>query len=122
MGWGWFSADEDGDVVAHTRENDDGSVHRYDYTEPDNMSAGHGHSAYDSMNDYLDGNSRYDRDKDDSRSAGRSWRGNCYTLETLSQMPFGKLQKLEANASNEYIKQSAKRQMGQSSGMVRVRL
>ena len=40
---GWFSTDDDGNVIAKTEIRDDKSVHRYEYTKPDNIKKGHGH-------------------------------------------------------------------------------
>ena len=35
--FGWFSANEDGEVVAKTDVRDDGTVHRYEYTREDDV-------------------------------------------------------------------------------------
>lgn len=84
----WFSADEDGNVVAKTDVRDDGKVHRYTYTEPDDISKGHGHAVYDSLEDFYDDNPSWERDKDDEKSLDRDWNGNGYnlTLEELKEL------------------------------------
>ena len=49
----WFSANDDGEVVAKTDVHDDGEVHRYPYTEEDDITKGHGHIVYPSMEDFI---------------------------------------------------------------------
>lgn len=49
-----------------------GTVHRYEYIKPDDIRAGHGHSSYKSMDDYLkDEKARILRDKRAPESKGR---------------------------------------------------
>ena len=80
---GWFSADDDGKVVAKTEIRDDGSVHRYDYTKPDDIEAGHGHKKWNDLDSYLHDDEHPDktfREKDDPKSINRRWHGNGYDL------------------------------------------
>lgn len=79
--WGWFSANEEGEVVAKTEVKDDGTVHRYDYTVPDQIQYGHGHTEYENMEEFIKDNPRYVRSKNDPRSYNRSWKGNGYDLD-----------------------------------------
>ena len=81
MPWGWFSANEDGEVVAKTNVEDSGRVNRYPYTEPDDITAGHGHTTYDDMDKFLKDDPRWSRDKDDDESIGRPWFGPGYNFE-----------------------------------------
>ena len=93
--WGWFSADEDGKVVAKTEVQPDGKVDRYPYTKPDDIKAGHGDEQYKDMKDFIkDKKSREPRDKDDPASINRKWFGNGYdlALETLDYLSKEELQ------------------------------
>ena len=81
MPWGWFSANEDGEVVAKTDVQDTGRVDRYPYTKPDDITAGHGHTIYDDMDKFLKDESRWSRDKDDDESIERHWSGPGYNFE-----------------------------------------
>lgn len=79
--FGWFSANEDGKVVAKTDVHGDGRVHRYPYTKEDDISKGHGHEIFNDMQDFIDDKKSEDsRDKDDIRSKDRHWRGNGYNF------------------------------------------
>lgn len=60
----WFSANDDGEVVAKTDVHDDGEVHRYPYTEEDDITKGHGHIVYPSMEDFINDDPSWERDKD----------------------------------------------------------
>ncbi|HPE15079.1 MAG TPA: hypothetical protein PLT65_04520 [Bacilli bacterium] len=104
MSWGWFSSNEEGKVVAKTDVHDDGSVHRYDYTKEDDISAGHGHTKYDNMNDFMNGKSSWSRGKNDSGSAGRGWKGNGFNLN-IDDMDF--LDENELMVRSEEIRKSA---------------
>ena len=86
--FGWFSANEDGEVVAKTDVSENGEVNRYPYTEEDDISKGHGHIKYNSMEDFLDDNPSWERDKDDPKSIDRRWNGNGYsvTIEDLKKI------------------------------------
>lgn len=76
----WFSANDDGEVVAKTDVHDDGEVHRYPYTEEDDITKGHGHIVYPSMEDFINDDPSWERDKDDPNSKDRPWEGNGYTM------------------------------------------
>ena len=76
----WFSANEDGEVVAKTDVHENGEVHRYPYTEEDDISKGHGHVVYNSMEDYINDDPSWERDKNDPKSKNRPWTGNGYNL------------------------------------------
>ena len=76
----WFSANDDGEVVAKTDVHDDGEVHRYPYTEEDDITKGHGHIVYPSMEDFINDDTSWERDKDDPNSKDRPWEGNGYTM------------------------------------------
>ena len=77
----WFSSDsETGKVVAKTDIHNDGSVHRYEYTTPDNIKGGHGHKIYSNYSDYEQDKVSWERDKNDSESIGKRWKGNGYDL------------------------------------------
>lgn len=105
--WGYFSCDEKtGEVVAKTEQRSDGSVHRYEYTKPDDIRAGHGHSSYKSMDDYLkDEKARTPRDKDAPESKDRPWRGNGYDLgiDDLISLSYDELQMIADASAGEYI-------------------
>ena len=67
----WFSADVDtGDVVAKTEIQTDGTVNRYEYTQPDNIKEGHGDTVYNSYRDFENDNPNREvsRDKDADES------------------------------------------------------
>lgn len=81
MAWGWFSANEDGEVVAKTDVQDDGTVNRYDYTVPDHIEEGHGDKWYKNMDDFMDDKPLGSRDKNDPSSINRSWKGPGYDLD-----------------------------------------
>ncbi len=83
--FGWFSANEDGEVVAKTDVRDDGTVHRYEYTKEDDVKAGHGHKKYNSMNDFLEDDPAWNREKDNPKSVGKKWYGNGFNL-TLEEL------------------------------------
>lgn len=76
----WFSANEDGEVVAKTDVQEDGAVNRYEYTMPDHIEKGHGDTRYDSMEDFINDISSWSRDKNDPESVDRHWKGNGYNL------------------------------------------
>ena len=105
---GWFGSDEDGNVVSKTEIKSDGTVHKYDYTKPDDIQAGHGHVKWNNVSSYLNDNENPDkniRDKNDSRSINRRWRGNgydlgIYDLESLSLL---QLKTLKETIQNEYM-------------------
>lgn len=102
----WFSADQDtGDVVAKTEIKDDGKVRRYEYTDPDNIKAGHGDNAYDSYEDFENDNPSYVRDKNDPASINRRWHGNGYdlALEVLNNLSLEELQELLEISSEDYV-------------------
>lgn len=102
----WFSADEDtGDVVAKTEIKSDGSVRRYEYTDPDNIKGGHGDRAYSSYKDYENDKPSYDRPKDDPKSINRRWYGNGYdlALEVLNNLSLEELQDLLEVSSENYV-------------------
>ena len=81
MSKGWFSCDDEtGKVVAKTDMKKDGTVRRYDYTEPDDISKGHGDKKYDNMEQFLKNNPSFVRDKNDPKSINRRWHGNGYDL------------------------------------------
>ena len=84
----WFSANEDGEVVAKTDVQSNGAVNRYEYTVPDHIEKGHGDIRYDSMEDFLNDNPSRVRDKDDPDSIDRRWEGNGYsmTLDDLKRL------------------------------------
>ena len=84
----WFSADEDGNVVAKTDVKENGEVHRYTYTELDDISKGHGHAIYDSLEDFYNDDLRWERDKEDDSSKNRPWHGNGYnmSIEDLKEL------------------------------------
>ena len=86
--FGWFSANEDGEVVAKTDVQKNGAVNRYEYTEPDHIEKGHGDIRYDSMEDFLNDNPSRVRDKDDPDSIDRRWEGNGYNIivENLKEL------------------------------------
>ncbi len=80
---GWFSTDDEGKVIAKTEIREDGTVHRYPYTKADDIKAGHGHDKWDSVDSYLYDDEHPDktfRDKNDSKSKDRRWKGNGYDL------------------------------------------
>ncbi len=76
----WFSADEDGKVVAKTNVRDNGTVARYEYTEPDDVSKGHGHKEYENMEKFIEDKPYYTRDKYTEKSKNKKWHGEGYTL------------------------------------------
>ena len=84
----WFSADEDGEVVAKTDVHEDGTVNRYEYTVPDDISKGHGDKWYNSMEDFINDNEIGSRDKNASESINRPWHGNGYnmSIEDLKEL------------------------------------
>lgn len=101
----WFSADVDtGEVVAKTEIKGDGSIRRYEYTKPDDITAGHGDKSYDSYEDFENDNPSYIREKDDSLSINRRWYGNGYdlTLETLNNEALEEVQELLMTSSKYY--------------------
>lgn len=74
MGWGWASYDIDDDENEYTSQtdvHDDGTVHRYDSIDG-NWSTGHNHTVYNSMNDFVNDNSRWNRGI--NNSYGRNWK------------------------------------------------
>ena len=79
----YFSYDIDtGDVVAKTDIQNDGTVNRYTYTEPDNIRIGHGDAWYNTVEDFMNDNPSGSRDKDDPASIGRDWKGNGHIFNT----------------------------------------
>lgn len=114
--WGYFSCDEDtGEVVAKTEQRSDGTVHRYEYTKPDDIRAGHGHSSYKSMDDYLKGETaRIPRDKSAPESKGRPWQGNGYDLgiNGLEDLSIDDLYALKLSLETEFIHSSAELMAG----------
>ena len=77
----WFSYDIDtGDVVAKTEIKEDGTVRRYEYTEPDNIKAGHGDKWYDNLDKFMKDEPTGERDKNDPASINRPWFGNGFDL------------------------------------------
>jgi hypothetical protein len=106
--WGWFSADEEGNVVGKTEVDSEGRVHQYPYTTPDNVKDGHGHTIYESMDDFIKENPSWSRDKDSDDSKDRGWKGNGYILLSLKNLTFYELQLLEAKTKNDYLKKSAR--------------
>lgn len=106
--WGWFSSDDDGNVIAKTEVQSDGSVDRYDYTKADDISAGHGHKKWKSMDSYLHDDEHPDRkfrDKNDPESINRRWRGPGYdlALEMLNDLSLEELQELLELSSENYV-------------------
>ena len=104
--WRWFSADDEGNVVAKTDVQQNGRVDRYPYTKPDDITAGHGHEEYADMDDFMkDKKSRTPRDKDDPRSIGRRWSGPGYdlALEVLNNLSLEELQELLEISSEDYV-------------------
>lgn len=105
--WGYFSCDENtGEVVAKTEQRSDGSVHRYEYTKPDNIKEGHGHSSYNNMSDYLKGDkARTPRDKNAPESKNRPWRGNGYNLgiNDLMTLSYSELQMIADASAESYV-------------------
>ena len=106
--FGWFSSDDDGNVIAKTEVQSDGSVDRYNYTKADDISAGHSHEKWKSMDSYLHDDEHPDRkfrDKNDSESINRRWRGPGYdlTLEVLSNLSLEELQELLEASSENYV-------------------
>lgn len=102
----WFSADiESGDVVAKTDIKDDGTVRRYEYTEPGNIRAGHGDKSYKSYEDFLDDHPDYIRDKDDPESINRRWFGNGYDLgiNDLLELTSDELRNIMQSSINNYV-------------------
>lgn len=79
--WGWFSTNDDGEVVSKTECREDGTIHRYEYTKPDDISKGHGHEIFSNMDRFIDDDSSWKRDKNDSFSKDRPWKGNGYDLD-----------------------------------------
>lgn len=80
----WYGADvESGKVVSKTDVHSDGSINRYEYTEPDCIEAGHGDKWYNDMNDYLNDNPAGSRDKNDPKSIDRPWYGNGYDISLI---------------------------------------
>lgn len=104
--FGWFSSDDDGNVIAKTEVQSDGSVDRYDYTKADDISAGHGHQEWGSMENYLqDEKPDWQRSKNSKNSQNRRWRGPSYdlTLEVLSNLSLEELQELLEVSSENYV-------------------
>lgn len=81
----WFSANEDGEVVAKTDIKDDGTVRRYDYTVPDDIKQGHGDTWYESVENFLEDKPTGSRSKDAPDSIKRRWYGNGFNL-TLDEL------------------------------------
>lgn len=103
---GFFTANDDGQVVAKTEINPDGSVDRYPYTKPDDIKSGHGHQTWGDLDDYLlDKKPDWERDKDAQKSQNRRWRGQGYdlSLEELNNLSIGELQELLELTSDNYI-------------------
>ena len=106
--WGWFSADDDGNVIAKTEVQDNGSVDRYPYTKPDDIHAGHGHEHWKSMDSYLHDDEHPDkkyRDKNAKKSINRRWKGPGYdlALEVLNNLSLEELQELLEISSEDYV-------------------
>lgn len=102
----WFSADVDtGDVVAKTEIKSDGTVRRYDYTKPDDITSGHGDKAYSNYEEFVKDNPSYSRDKDDPRSINRRWHGNGYDLnmDTLDTLQLENLKQLLDWTKTSYL-------------------
>ena len=103
---GWFGSDEDGRVVSKTEiDHSDGTVHKYPYTEADNIHAGHGHERWDSLDSYMNDNSNPDRtyrSTDDPRSINRRWRGDGYdlALDVLNDLSLEELELLLSPSKN----------------------
>ena len=77
----WFSCDQDtGEVVAKTEIKENGSVRRYEYTEPDNIKKGHGDRWYDNVEKFMNDDFRGERRKESSKSINRPWKGNGHTF------------------------------------------
>ena len=60
------------------------------------------------MDDFIKDNPSYERDKYDEESINRRWKGNEIIFSRLSKLSYEELQILEASATNEYIKFSAR--------------
>lgn len=107
--WGYFSCDENsGEVVAKTEVRSDGTVHRYDYTKPDDIKAGHGHKKWDDVDRYVKDNEHPDqtyRTKDAQNSQDRRWYGNGYGLgiNSLGTMSIDDLYNLKSSLETEYV-------------------
>lgn len=72
----WFSANSRGQVVAKTEIHADGTVHRYEYSIPDDIHAGHGHQRYNSLQDFIRNHPEdadWERKREDSLN--RRWKG-----------------------------------------------
>lgn len=76
----WFSANDEGKVVAKTDVKENGEIHRYEYTEEDNVKKGHGHEVYENFEDMENGKPIYERDKDADESINRPWYGNGFNV------------------------------------------
>jgi hypothetical protein len=81
----WFSANENGEVVSKTDIHDNGEIHKYPYTKEDDITKGHGHEVYNNIEDFINGEASWSRDKDDPRSKNRIWKGNGYSL-TINEL------------------------------------
>lgn len=104
----WFSADDDGNVIAKTEIREDGTVHRYPYTEPDDINAGHGHDKWNDLDSYLHNDEKPDkrfRDKNDPDSINRRWKGPGYdlALDVLNNLSLDELQELLSLTDESYI-------------------
>lgn len=101
----WFSANEDGEVVAKTDVKGNGEVHRYTYTKEDDISKGHGHAIYESMEDFVaDEDPEWERDKDSPKSINRRRHGEGYNM-ILEELKLLKecIISSELHTSNELI-------------------
>jgi hypothetical protein len=83
--YSWFSANENGEVVAKTDVQKNGAINRYEYTVPDHIEKGHGDTRYDSMEDFINEKPSWSRDKNDAESIERHWKGNGYSL-TINEL------------------------------------
>lgn len=102
----WFSADVNtGEVVAKTDMKSDGSVRRYDYTVPDQIDKGHGDKKYDNLDDFLNDNPSYTRDKNAKKSINRRWKGPGYdlALDVLNNLSLEEWQELLSLTDESYI-------------------
>ena len=84
----WFSSNEEGKVVAKTDVHEDGTINRYEYTVPDDISKGHGDTWYNNMEDFINDKEAGSRSKDAEESLNREWKAKGYnlTLEELKKI------------------------------------
>lgn len=100
------------DYCSQTDYHSDGTVHVFDSVDG-SFSNGYNHTVYDSNMDHFNNEHSWERGM--TNSVGREWTDRHAFLETLSQLSFAELQRLEAFSTNGYVKKSARFLMQTSS-------